>query len=70
MQPSTQEAVGVGIAVVLDNETVPRRTALGTDGREMGSFQKTACRVLVGWELQSYTTCGCLGRDAPHVFLC
>lgn len=39
MQPSTQEAVGVGIAVVLDNETGPRRTALGTDGR-WGALQK------------------------------
>lgn len=39
VQPSTREAAGVGIAVVLDNETLPRRTALGTDGR-WGAFRK------------------------------
>lgn len=40
VQPNTREAVGVGIAVVLDNETLPRRTALGTDGR-WGAFRKS-----------------------------
>lgn len=69
MQPSTQEAVGVGIAVVLDNEMVPRRTALGTDGT-LGAFRKLPAESWWGWEFQRYTTCGCLGRDAPHVFLC
>lgn len=42
MQPSTREAVGVGIAVVLDNETVPRKTALGTDGRQGASRKLSA----------------------------
>lgn len=42
VQPSTREAVGVGIAVVLDNETVPRKTALGTDGRQGASRKLSA----------------------------